>query len=177
MYIGLISDTHGFFDSPLMDFLKPVDEIWHAGDFGGLETARKIAAFKPLRGVYGNCDGQDLRFEYPQFQLFGCCGMKVLMTHIGGYPGRYDPRARALIDEHHPDIFVCGHSHILRVVNDRKRNMLVVNPGAAGVQGFHTVRTALRFHIDDGKIHDMEVYELDRNVSGKNDKQDKDIWQ
>ena len=104
MYIGLISDTHGLFDAPLENFLKPVDEIWHAGDFGGLETAQKIASFKPLKGVYGNCDGQDVRLDYPHHQLFDRCGMKVLMIHIGGYPGRYDPRARALIDEFHPDM-------------------------------------------------------------------------
>ena len=104
MYIGLISDTHGTFDKPFIDFLQPVDEIWHAGDFGSLETAQRIAAFKPLKGVYGNIDGYDVRMEYPQFQLFECSGMKVLMTHIGGYPGRYDPRARAMIDEHHPDV-------------------------------------------------------------------------
>ena len=98
MYIGLISDTHGTFDEPLMKFLEPVDEIWHAGDFGTLETAGKIAGFKPLKGVFGNCDGQELRFGYPQFQVFGCGGMKVLMTHIGGYPGHYDRRALALIE-------------------------------------------------------------------------------
>ena len=162
MYIGLISDTHGTFDEPFMDFLQPVDEIWHAGDFGSLETAQEIAAFKPLKGVYGNIDGYDVRLEYPKYQWFECEGMKVLMTHIGGYPGKYDPRARAMIDECHPDIFVCGHSHILRVMSDRKRNMMVINPGAAGKYGFHTVRTALRFHIDSGDIHDMEVFELDR---------------
>ena len=163
MYIGLISDTHGTFDRPFMDFLKPVDEIWHAGDFGSLETAQAISAFKPLRGVYGNIDGYDIRMDYPQYQLFDCCGMKVLMIHIGGYPGRYDPRARALIDEHRPDLFVCGHSHILKVMPDRKRDMMVLNPGAAGIYGFHIVRTALRFHIDGGEIHDMEVFELDKD--------------
>ncbi len=167
MYIGLLSDTHGVFDAPFRDFLAPVDEIWHAGDFGNLATAEAIAAFKPLKAVYGNCDGYDIRLEYPQYQLFECSGAKVLMTHIGGYPGRYDPRARALIDEHRPDIFVCGHSHILKVVNDFKRNMLVINPGAAGIQGFHVVRTALRFHVEEGSVKDMEVFELDR-PSGHN---------
>ncbi len=162
MYIGLLSDTHGLFDSPFREFLAPVDEIWHAGDFGGIAVADAIAAFKPLKGVYGNCDGYDVRLAYPQYQLFSCGGMKVLMIHIGGYPGRYDPRARALIDEFRPDLFVCGHSHILKVVNDRRRNMLVVNPGAAGCQGFHIVRTALRFRIEDSDIRDMEVFELDR---------------
>ena len=127
-----------------------------------MELAAQMADFKPLVGVAGNCDNHDLRFTHPLHRFFECEGLKVLMTHIGGYPGRYDPRARKLIDELHPDIFVCGHSHILKVVRDTKRNMLVINPGAAGIQGFHIVRTALRFHIDDGKIHDMEVFEVDR---------------
>ncbi len=165
MYVGLISDTHGLFDEPLKEFLAPVDEIWHAGDFGGIETADAIARFKPLIGVYGNCDGQEVRYDYPLFQAFNCEGMKVLMTHIGGYPGRYDRRALALIEEHSPDIFVCGHSHILKVMNDTKRGFLVINPGAAGTYGFHTVRTALRFRIKDGNISDMEVYELQKNCN------------
>lgn len=164
MYIGLISDTHGVFSDEFKNFLDPVDQIWHAGDFGGgMDLAQEISGFKPLVGVSGNCDNHNLRFTHPMYRVFVCEGMKVLMTHVGGYPGRYDRRAAQLIDEHHPDIFVCGHSHILKVVRDPKRNgMLVINPGAAGIQGFHLVRTALRFHIDDGKIHDMEVFELDR---------------
>lgn len=162
MFIGLISDTHGIFDEPFRQFLEPVDEIWHAGDFGGIQTAEAIAAFKPLKGVYGNCDGYDVRLDYPLYQLFDCEGLKVLMTHIGGYPGRYDSRARALIDEFRPDLFVCGHSHILKVVNDVKRDMLVMNPGAAGIQGFHVVRTALRFRIENADIRGLEVFELDR---------------
>ena len=125
-------------------------------------TAAEIAAFKPLVGVVGNCDNYDLRWDYPVYKVFECEGMKVLMTHIGGYPGRYDPQARRLIDFHEPDIFVCGHSHILKVMRDEKRKMLTINPGASGVQGFHVVRTALRFHIDNGQIHNMEVFELDR---------------
>ena len=165
MYIGLISDTHGTFDAPLMKFLQPVDEIWHAGDFGSLETAQKISAFKPLIGVYGNCDGQDIRFGYPLYQVFDCEGLKVLMTHIGGYPGHYDRRALALIDEYRPDIFVCGHSHILKVMDDGKRGFMMINPGAAGQYGFHTVRTALRFHIDEGKMHDMEVCKLEKKLA------------
>jgi putative phosphoesterase len=163
MYIGLISDTHGIFDPQFREFLAPVDQIWHAGDFGGgLDLAKEIAEFKPLVGVAGNCDNHDLRYTHPMHRFFVCEGMKVLITHIGGYPGRYDPRARKLIDEYRPDIFVCGHSHILKVVRDPGRNMMVINPGAAGIQGFHVVRTALRFHINDGRIHDMEVFELDR---------------
>ena len=163
MYIGVISDTHGVFDPQFRDFLEPVDQIWHAGDFGGgLALAEEIAAFKPLLGVAGNCDNYDLRFTQPLYRFFECEGLKVLMTHIGGYPGRYDPRARQLIDKYHPDIFVCGHSHILKVVNDKKRNMLVINPGAAGIQGFHVIRTALRFKIEAGVIKDMEVFNLER---------------
>ena len=162
-YIGLISDTHGVFDEPFKEFFAPVDEIWHAGDFGGgMELAEQIAKFKPLRGVAGNCDNYNLRYTYPLHTFFDCEGMKVLMTHVGGYPGKYDCRARQLIDELKPDIFVCGHSHILKVMRDPKRDMLVLNPGAAGIQGFHLVRTALRFKLDAGSITDMEVFELDR---------------
>lgn len=168
MYIGLISDTHGVFDRPFRDFLAPVDQIWHAGDFGGgLELAAHIAAFKPLIGVAGNCDNHSLRYDYPLHRVFECEGMKVLMIHVGGYPGRYDVKARELIDLHKPDIFVCGHSHILKVVRDTRRNMLVINPGAAGIQGFHLVRTALRFKIEGGNIHSMEVFELDRVTNYK----------
>ena len=163
MYIGVISDTHGVFSRQFRDFLEPVDQIWHAGDFGGgMSLAEEIAAFRPLVGVAGNCDNHDRRVIHPLHRFFECEGMKILMTHIGGYPGRYDPRARALIAQYRPDIFICGHSHILKVVRDTKRNMLVLNPGAAGIQGFHVVRTALRFHIDEGRIHDMEVFELGR---------------
>ena len=163
MYIGLISDTHGVFSYEFKAFLEPVDEVWHAGDFGGgMELAEQIAQFKPLKGVAGNCDNHDLRFIHPLYRVFECGGLKVLMTHVGGYPGRYDVRALKLIEELKPDIFVCGHSHILKVVRDPKRNMLVINPGAAGIQGFHMVRTALRFRLDAGNITDMEVFELDR---------------
>lgn len=165
MFIGLLSDTHGVFDKPMRDFLSPVDEIWHAGDFGGgLSIAAEIAAFKPLVGVVGNCDNRELVYEYPVYRFFEREGLKVLMTHIGGYPGRYDRKARELIDRYGPDIFVCGHSHILKVANDAGRHMLTVNPGAAGIQGFHVVRTALRFHLDKGVIHDMEVFEIEKNL-------------
>ena len=164
MFIGLISDTHGVFSEEFRRFFEPVDEIWHAGDFGGgMELAEEMARFKTLKGVAGNCDNHDLRFIHPLYRIFECEGLKVLMTHVGGYPGRYDAKARRLIDEFRPDVFVCGHSHILKVMRDpSRRGMLVVNPGAAGIQGFHLVRTALRFHIDEGRIHDMEVFELNR---------------
>jgi len=164
MMIGLISDTHGVFDKPFRDFLEPVDEIWHAGDIGGgMDLIAKIAEFKPLVAVCGNIDDRRLLDEAPIFQYFEREGMRILMTHIGGYPGKYDPGARRKIDELHPDIFVCGHSHILKVMSDRKRGMLAINPGAAGLQGFHIVRTALRFTIEKGSISNMEVFECERN--------------
>ena len=163
MYIGLISDTHGVFSDGFRKFLEPVDVIWHAGDFGGtISFADEIAAFKPLVGVHGNCDGQDIRREYPAFQYLKVEGMKVLMTHIGGSPGHYDLRAQALIDQYKPDVFVCGHSHILKVMQDQQNKLLYINPGAAGIQGWHIVRTALRFRIEAGEVKDMEVFELPR---------------
>lgn len=163
MYIGLISDTHGVFDPEFRKFLEPVDQLWHAGDFGGDENFMKeIAAFKPLTGVCGNCDSHSIRYDYPLHQFFECEGMSVLMTHIGGYPGHYDMRARALIESYRPQIFVCGHSHILKVIFDEHYKMLTMNPGACGIQGWHQSRTALRFHIDNGQIHDMEVFDLPR---------------
>lgn len=168
MYIGLISDTHGVFSDAFKEFLAPVDVIWHAGDFGGgLSFADSIREFKPLVGVAGNCDGQDIRLEYPEHQLLKLEGLTVLMTHIGGSPGHYYPQARKLIEQYKPDIFICGHSHILKVMNDRSRDMLYINPGAAGIQGWHVVRTALRFKIENGEVKDMEVFELQRS-SAKN---------
>lgn len=161
MFIGLLSDTHGLFSSEFRDFLAPVDEIWHAGDFGGgLDTETEIAAFKPLLGVIGNCDDRRLLDRCPLFRFWDCEGMKILMTHIGGSPGHYYPEAADLIRTYRPDIFVCGHSHILKVMNDKQYNLLYINPGAAGMLGWHPVRTALRFQIDSGSIHDMEVFNL-----------------
>ncbi len=164
MFVGLISDTHGVFSEGFRKFLEPVDVIWHAGDFGGgLSFADGIAAFKPLVGVCGNCDGQDIRREYPVRQFLQVQGLKILMTHIGGSPGHYDPHARAWIEECRPDVFICGHSHILKVMQDRRFNLLYVNPGAAGIQGWHIVRTALRFKIEGGEVKEMEVFELPRS--------------
>lgn len=164
MFIGVISDTHKYFDENVKNFLKDVDLVLHAGDFGNIETANKIADFKPLKGVYGNCDGTDIREYHPYIQVLDIEGIKILMMHIGGYPGRYDYRAMQLINAHRPDIFICGHSHILKVIYDKKFNCLTINPGAAGIEGFHVVRTAIRFHIDEGKIHDMEIGEWPKKV-------------
>lgn len=160
--IGIISDTHGTFDAPLREFLSEVDEIWHAGDIGSLELADRIAAFKPLRAVSGNIDGGMTRRVHPLFLSFDCEGVRVLMTHIGGYPRHYDPRAVARIQAVRPKLFVTGHSHILRVIFDPVYDMLTVNPGAAGNYGFHKVRTAVRFVVDGSEMRDMEVGEWPR---------------
>lgn len=157
--IGLISDSHGLFDSALKEFLANVDEIWHAGDFGSEECYRKIASFKPLTAVYGNVDGGNLRHWMPSSQNFVCEGSRVLMTHVGGYPNHYDTRIVDAIHLAKPNIFVTGHSHILRVMYDRKFDMLYLNPGAAGIYGFHKVRTALRFEIEDKEVRAMELGE------------------
>lgn len=166
MYIGLISDTHGVFDSEFESFLSPVDCIWHAGDWGGDENfCSRISSLKPVTGVYGNCDGRPARGLYPAFQYFDCEGLSVLMTHIGGSPGHYDLHAQALIERFRPRIFVCGHSHILKVMRDPRYDMMYLNPGAAGLQGWHLVRTALRFKIESGEIKDMEVFNLQRSAA------------
>lgn len=160
--IGLISDTHGTFDQTLKTFLKDVDEIWHAGDIGSSEVADQIAAFKPLRAVYGNIDGGIMRRTYREFLSFECEGVSVLMTHIGGYPRHYTPQAVARIQSLRPKIFIAGHSHILKVIYDPVYDLLYLNPGAAGCYGFHKVRSALRFTIDGTDIRDMEIGEWPR---------------
>lgn len=160
--IGLLSDTHGFLHPRIQDFFAQCDEIWHAGDIGNLETAEKLKAIKPLRAVYGNIDGTELRSEFPKNQLFMCEGVKVLMTHIGGYPGRYQAEAKALIKVEKPGIFISGHSHILKIIYDPKFALLHLNPGAAGNSGFHHVITCLRFVVEGMDIRAMEVFEKQR---------------
>ena len=157
--IGLLSDTHCHFDDKLRHFFANTDEVWHAGDFGNIAVSDAISSMKPIKGVYGNCDGQDVRLVHPYIQLFEMEGLKFLMMHIGGYPGRYDHRALQLIQAHRPNVFICGHSHILKVINDKTNNLICINPGAAGIQGFHKVRTAVRFRVQNGALHDMEVGE------------------
>ena len=165
MYIGLISDTHGVFDSRFREFLEPVDQIWHAGDFGGgMDMAAEIAAFKPLKGVYGNIDGGVMRRAFNEFSFFECENKRVLITHIGGYPRHYSPQAVRMIQSARPDIFVAGHSHILKVIFDPIYQLLHINPGAAGQYGFHRVRTAIRFTIDGDDIRDMEIGEWPRRA-------------
>lgn len=160
--IGILSDTHGTFDDRLRDFFADVDELWHAGDIGSLELADRIAAFKPLRAVCGNVDGGVTRRVYPEFLAFRCERLQVLMTHIGGYPRHYDPRAAERIRSVRPRLFIAGHSHILKVAYDPTYDLLAVNPGAAGEFGFHKVRTAVRLVVDGDTMRDMEVGEWPR---------------
>ena len=160
MTIGLLSDTHSHLDPAVFEYFKDCDEVWHAGDVGDVSLLDQLEAFKPLRGVYGNIDDTAVRARLPLNNLFEVGGVKVLMTHIGGYPGRYTARLRQLLDEHQPDVYVCGHSHILKVMMDKKRHCLHLNPGACGRHGFHRMRTLLRFQIVDARITDLEVIEL-----------------
>ena len=160
--IGLLSDTHGYIHPRLFTFFENVDEIWHAGDFGNLETADKLAAFKPLIGVYGNIDGHDVRAVCPQHQRFMCEEVDVWMTHIGGYPGKYERHVMPEIFRNPPNLFISGHSHILKVIYDKKLDFLHMNPGAAGLKGFHKVCTALRFVVDGKDMRDLEVWEMEK---------------
>lgn len=158
--IGLLSDTHGYLDDRILEYLGSCDEIWHAGDIGNVETAQKLSQLKPLRAVSGNIDGTDLRQEYPMRLRFFCEQVEVLMVHIGGYPGHYSPDIRTELKLSAPKLFISGHSHILKVIYDKKYNVLHINPGAAGLQGFHQIRTLIRFSIDGEEIKDLEVIEL-----------------
>ncbi len=158
--IGLISDTHSYLDEAVFAHFKDCDEIWHAGDFGTLEIAEKLAAFKPLRGVYGNIDDQSIRTIYPEDLFFTCEEVDVFIRHIGGYPGRYAPGVKDLIVKNNSKLFISGHSHILKVMYDDKLGCLHMNPGAAGNQGWHKVRTIIRFTIDGKNMKDCEVIEL-----------------
>lgn len=158
--VGLFSDTHGYWDDKYALYFKNCDEIWHAGDMGSEELAERLAALKPLRAVYGNIDGQPIRSQYGKIAQFKVEEVNVLMTHIGGYPGRYNPEIRPLLYATRPQLFVAGHSHILKVSFDKSLNCLYMNPGAAGISGFHQVRTLLRFAIDGKEIKDLEVIEL-----------------
>ncbi len=158
--IGILSDTHGYWDDRYLQHFESCDEIWHVGDIGSLELAQRLADFRPLRGVYGNVDGQDIRKYFPQVNRFTVDGAEVLMKHIGGYPGNYDSSIRGSLMVKPPKLFISGHSHILKVKFDKTLNMLHINPGAAGKQGFHKVRTLVRLTINNGSFSDLEVIEL-----------------
>ena len=162
--IGLLSDTHSYIDQNILEHFEDCDEIWHAGDWGDVNVSDTLEKYKTLRGVYGNIDNSKIRLIHPKNQVFEIEGIKVYMTHIGGYPGKYSAEAKAIILKEKPNLFISGHSHILKVIPDNKLNLLHINPGAAGIHGFHQIRTMVRFSIDNGKISNLQVIELGKRV-------------
>lgn len=160
--ILLLSDTHSYIDDRILFYAKEADEVWHAGDIGSLAVTDAIKALKPLRAVFGNIDDHEIRKEFPLNNRFFCEGVDVWITHIGGYPGKYSPAIKEEIKNNPPKLFICGHSHILKVMNDKTLHLLHMNPGAAGKHGFHKVRTMLRFVIDGKEIKELEVIELQK---------------
>jgi putative phosphoesterase len=162
--VGLLSDTHGFVDPAVYKHFKDCDEIWHAGDIGHVQVIDDLSHFKTLRAVYGNIDGHVVRSAVPEDLVFENDGIKIFMTHIGGSPGRYNLRVKSLMQLYKPNIFICGHSHILKVIYDKQMNHLHINPGAAGNHGFHHVKTLIRFDLNQGKPANMEVIELGKRA-------------
>ena len=160
----LLSDTHGHLDEKNLKYVRLADEVWHAGDIGDLAVTDELKKLKPLRAVYGNIDNAEARSEFPLNNRFWCEKVDVLITHIGGYPGKYNASIREELQKNPPKLFICGHSHILKVIFDKKLNLLHMNPGAAGIHGFHQVRTMLRFEIDGDKIQNLEIIELGNRV-------------
>ena len=161
MKIGLISDTHSYLDPKVFDYFNDCDEIWHAGDIGDSNLITQLKNFKPIRAVFGNIDSKEIQHTFPEDLWFTLEGITIWMTHIGGAPPNYNPRIKKILKEKTPNIFICGHSHILRIKRDPNfNNMLYVNPGAAGNHGFHHIKTIVRFEIENGKIENMEVIEL-----------------
>lgn len=158
--IGLLSDTHSYLDPNIFEYFKACDELWHAGDIGNMEVVEKLQAFKPLKAVYGNIDHGTLRQEFPLDLRFDCEGLDVFITHIGGYPGRYNKRVREILRADPPKLYICGHSHILKIMPDKQLDFLHINPGACGVHGFHREKTIVRFGVAEGKIQDVEVINL-----------------
>ncbi|UKM64551.1 metallophosphatase family protein [Flavobacteriaceae bacterium GSB9] len=160
--ILLLSDTHGYMDDQILKHVEQADEVWHAGDIGDLKITDSIKALKPLKAVYGNIDDAKIRGEFPEHNRFMCEDVDVWITHIGGYPPKYNNRVYHDIKKNPPKLFICGHSHILKVMPDKKLNLIHMNPGAVGKHGFHKVRTMLRFTIDGKKIDNLEVIEFDK---------------
>lgn len=160
--IGILSDTHGYIHPGILDFLEPVEEIWHAGDLGP-DVAAQLERIKPFRAVWGNIDGKEVRVRFRETEIFMAGEVRVLLTHIGGYPGHYDTRAKDFIIREKPDLFVCGHSHILKVMYDPRFELLHINPGAAGKFGWHKSYTAIRLKISGSRLHDLEVYDAPRH--------------
>lgn len=163
--ILLISDTHGYLEPKLLKHIEYADEVWHAGDIGSLELCKNIEILKPFKAVYGNIDGSDLRAIYPENLRFECEGLPVLMTHIAGVPGKYPQRVKNLLMAQKTSLFICGHSHLLKVMHNSEFDLLHMNPGACGVHGFHLVKTALRFEIENGQLKNLAVIELGKRTS------------
>lgn len=158
--IGLLSDTHSYLDEQIFHYFEECDEIWHAGDIGSMELMDQLEAFKPVRAVHGNIDDHKMRLRYPEEQRFLCEDLDVWMIHIGGYPGRYVKKVRERMPTNSPDLFICGHSHILKVMPDKKHDLIHMNPGACGNHGFHKIKTMLRFSVEGTQIFDLEAVEL-----------------
>jgi uncharacterized protein len=165
MKILLMSDTHGFLDDSIISFIKDCDQVWHCGDFGSIQLVEEIKKLKPLYGVFGNVDGQKIRGEFPETHTFLCEGLKICMRHIGGYPPRYEPGVRDMLKKEKPGVFISGHSHILKVIRDKDLGLIHMNPGAAGLEGFHKIRTLLRFNLRKGEIKDLQAIELGKKNS------------
>lgn len=162
--ILLLSDTHSHMDETILKYAALADEVWHAGDIGDLAVTDSLKQRKPLRAVYGNIDDAKARLEFPLHNRFMCEGVDVWITHIGGYPGNYNTAIKAEMSTNPPQLFICGHSHILKVIFDKKNNLLHMNPGACGKSGFHQVRTMLRFVIEGDRIKDLEIIEIEKRV-------------
>lgn len=160
--IGILSDTHGYWDNRYYKYFEECDEIWHAGDIGSVEVADKFQSFRPFRAVYGNIDSRDIRIMFPETLRFDCEGVDVMMKHIGGYPGRYDTSVREILRQDPPSLFISGHSHILKVMYDDKLHLLHINPGAAGLYGQQAVRTLIRVDLHNGGCSNLEVIELNK---------------
>ncbi len=158
--ILLLSDTHSYLDERILEYAKDADEIWHCGDFGNVSIIEKLDEIKPLRGVYGNIDGDEVRKIFPEVLRFQCENVEVMMIHIGGYPGKYSPLTRQELAQSRPKLFISGHSHILKAMYDQKKELLHLNPGACGKEGWHKMRTMLRFEINGDQIENLEVIEL-----------------
>jgi putative phosphoesterase len=164
MKIGLLSDTHGYLDKNIFKYFEDCDEIWHAGDIGSIDISDQLKNFKKFRAVYGNIDGNILRYSYPEELVFEIEGLKVFIKHIGGYPPKYNPDLRKRLDILNPNLFICGHSHIVKIIKDPERNLLHINPGACGKHGFHHVRSIIRFDISKGKIENLQLIELGKRA-------------
>ena len=158
--ILVLSDTHGYIDDRILHYAKNSDEVWHAGDIGNFSVINQLSSISKIKAVYGNIDDENIRGIYPEKNIFICEGLKVYITHIGGYPGSYNKKIKNELIDLNPDIFICGHSHILKIINDKKNNILHLNPGAAGNIGFHSLRTMIRFEISESKINNLEVIQL-----------------